>query len=94
VAPSPILTRSLSNRGPPVLPNSLLDAASAGEITHSDSIAGIAKEKLRDYSGLSVRVRDGKPEPIVTLHLFLWAEERHSFTFDRPALHSHLTRRA
>ena len=74
MAPSPIMTGSLSNRGPPALPNSLLDAASAGEITHSD-IAGIAKEKLRDYSGLSVRVRDGKPEPIVRLNLCLWAEE-------------------
>src|SRR5215217_7242033 len=36
VAPSPIITQSLPDGGRPALPNSLLDAASAGEITHSD----------------------------------------------------------
>ena len=40
-----------------------------------DLIAAIAKESLREHSKLSVRIRDGKPEPVLTLSLSLRIDE-------------------
>lgn len=39
-------------------------------------IAGLAREKLREYSTLAVRVRDGEPGPVLTLSLSLRAKAR------------------
>ncbi|HEX2555729.1 MAG TPA: hypothetical protein VHL98_18675 [Microvirga sp.] len=39
-------------------------------------LAELAKDKLGKYDFLAVRIRDGQPEPVLTLNLSLRAEER------------------
>lgn len=39
-------------------------------------LAGLARDKLREHETLAVRIRDGQPEPVVTLSLSLSVEER------------------
>jgi hypothetical protein len=50
-----------------------------------DLIAEMAKEKLREHQQLSVRIRDGDPEPVLILTLGLRAEERSGSVRSQPS---------